>query len=830
MRDHLRVSGFRGLLRVVTVAGVAPMMAACGGGDLPSPTQAKPLPPTKVEKTEAIAQQMLPPPTCLAKQRLTTLLAEGPLPPVPPDNISAALASLVPSGAKGDGIYGRIAPATVLIRSKEGMGSGVIINPDGWILTAYHVVKDARIEDFSITVEVEIGHLVKDGAKKGLMDRGEKRYKAVVHKADPVRDLAVLKITDPPKGLSHVKVAKGDVQPSDPITIVGHAGVGMLWGVKNGTVSNAGELGKNLSLLAMLECKSDTPTEECDQRKKARERALVDLSKFPAGVLIQSTVATTRGDSGGPVANADGEVVGIVSFSNTDRATGVAYSYHVHGSEIRQFLAEIPAKPAQIIPNPWCDGGFDSTLEDVDLDGKIDTLVSSQFGFSNEYRTELQRRAIMIDLDQNQFASGKSAASEDNPFDAEVIILYVDGVYYTYYDSDNDGRFDELLVDTDGYGSPKTAWKIAADGSLEKDDVSKWRSVVRAEVFGEDGDLGRRLTRVGAVVLPNWVNDPSKRDKNSLPDPLWGGGRKGRLADFDRDGRADGVMLSAAFSQGILFDADQNSLGGHGLQDNIQGLLNSGGVDAEFSFVEQGTNRWAWYDTDNDGKFDLALHAAGSELQLGIASSAWTVDASGKATAQPAHVGRRLIRPGLVKGSDGNKLSRMTRMFPTAAANDGLGSLPDPRASSRFSNYYFLDVKGWPRAIAVNESLSSRAILIDVDRNTKFDASKRQPDVEGAVTGGGFDAEFAEFSYAGMTWAFYDTDDDGTFDLVLFTDDIQKTQVQQAFRLNAAGALELDPSAAGGKWVRWQAFQKKPIGAIFKKLSKDYFNPKFIDE
>ena len=46
----------------------------------------------------------------------------------------------------------------------------------------------------------------------------------------------------------------------------------------------------------------------------------------------------------------------------------------------------------------------------MDLDGKIDTLVSSQFGFSNEYRPQLQRRAIMLDLDQNRFGGQPAQA------------------------------------------------------------------------------------------------------------------------------------------------------------------------------------------------------------------------------------------------------------------------------------------------------------------------------------------------------------------------------------------------------------------------------------
>src|SRR6185436_7293937 len=170
--------------------------------------------------------KITPPTMCLARERLTTLLAEGPLPPVPPDNVQGKLASLSTGAKDADSkdLYSKVAPATVLIRAGDGMGTGVIIDPAGWVLTAYHVVRDVKADDFTIKVNVEIGALGKDGPQKGLMQRGEKRYEAVVHKADPSRDLAVLKITDPPPNLPAVKVAKGDVRPADPITVVGHAG------------------------------------------------------------------------------------------------------------------------------------------------------------------------------------------------------------------------------------------------------------------------------------------------------------------------------------------------------------------------------------------------------------------------------------------------------------------------------------------------------------------------------------------------------------------------------------------------------------------------------
>src|SRR5262249_6514399 len=161
-------------------------------------------------------------------------------------------------------------------------------------------------------------------------------------------------------------------------------------------------------------------------------------------------------------------------------------------------------------------------------------------------------------------------------------------------------------VDDKGMGGPSVAWKIDADGSMTKDDIVKWRNDLRSDVFSSD-TIRKRLDRIGPVVLPRWMMEPRGKDASAaLPEPVSGGGNRARLLGLDRDGRPGGVLLNASFSQGILLDADQDSLGELRLDDNPQALLNSHGVRAEFSLVEQGAHRWAYYDTNKDGKFDLA--------------------------------------------------------------------------------------------------------------------------------------------------------------------------------------------------------------------------------
>jgi serine protease Do len=154
----------------------------------------------------------------------------------------------------------------------HGLGSGFIISPDGTILTNAHVVKDAS----EVTVK--------------LTDRRE--YRAKVLGVDPKTDIAVLKIDA--RNLPVVKI--GDVKALRPGEWV--AAIGSPFGFDNtvtvGVVS-------------------------------AKGRSLPDDSSVP---FIQTDVAVNPGNSGGPLFNGRGEVVGINSqiYSRSGGYQGVSFA------------------------------------------------------------------------------------------------------------------------------------------------------------------------------------------------------------------------------------------------------------------------------------------------------------------------------------------------------------------------------------------------------------------------------------------------------------------------------------------------------------------------
>ncbi len=817
------------------VLGIATLVAWTACASTAEPTT--PPPPKASAKSQPprdAAHDLLtsaPPSICPGQQRLISFLTEADTPAAPaPATASSASAGHEHEHEKevaSKDLYGTVAPATVIVRTENGMGTGIIVDKDGWVLTAYHVVKADRKDDFTIKASVELGAIAKEGALKGVMQRNEKTYEAVVYKVDAGHDLALMKLTDPPPNLPTVHVAHHDVKPGEPISLVGNAGIGMLWAVKTGTVSSAGALDKSLASLVMLECTPGMPEDDCASRKKAREHAVADMAAMPAGVMIQSTIPATRGDSGGPVVDGAGDLVGMVSFTKTDTTTSVVYSYHVHISEIRTFLSHRPAKPAQVVPNPFCDGGEQAVLEDADLDGKVETLVTSHFAFDDRYfSSHSQRRAMLFDLDQDHFVKTAARAGERPTFDAEVAVLQSSEGSYIYYDTDGDNRFDILLFDKHGGGSPESVWRIAADGSLASEPAKKWRRNLEPDAF-KDASMGERLTKIGALAVPGWAYVTENAETEVLPDPLALGGRKATLVDLDYDGKPDAVSIKGAFSQAFLVDVDGNSLSKLKLEDDAAPLVKSAGLDAELAVVEQGDHRWVFYDTNGDDKLDLVLHGAGDDLALGVTSVAWKVDGKQR-VVQPEHVGRLLVRPALV-GAGAKRLKNLSRFYATAS-DDGLGSLPNPITSVRYGRFSYMALKSWPRTVASAGSWQSSALLLDVDRNTKIDPKEKTPDAGRAVTAGSFDAEFAQLSSGQARWAYYDTDDDGAFDFVLFASGERSSDEQVAYRVTASGALQLDAAAAKGKWVRGSLFTKKPVlGAQLKRLAKDVFRAEQIE-
>ena len=190
-------------------------------------------------------------------------------------------------------IYKKVAPAVVMVSTKtvqsvngwfqqetEGMGSGFIINEEGYILTNYHVIDGAK----EVTVTLSDGREVT----------------ASVVNYDSDKDIAMIKINEEVKVPGVVELGNSDaLQPGEEVVAIGNP------------------LSKELS---------STLT-------KGIISALNRNVETQSGVstnLIQTDTAINAGNSGGPLINTKGQVIGINTLKASDGAEGIGFAIPIN--------------------------------------------------------------------------------------------------------------------------------------------------------------------------------------------------------------------------------------------------------------------------------------------------------------------------------------------------------------------------------------------------------------------------------------------------------------------------------------------------------------------
>ena len=192
----------------------------------------------------------------------------------------ATLVTLVPPAPAGAQVVGdvfrRVSPSVVVIRSRGRdvaesgqvrfgeVGSGVLISADGKVMTAAHVVQAMD----EINVEFIGGETVP----------------ARVVASEPAADLSLLQLDRVPAGVKVARLANSSaVRVGDQVLVVG-APYGLSYSLSVGYVS-------------------------------ARWAPNTVYRAFPLAEFLQTDATINTGNSGGPMFNLAGEVVGIVSHN-----------------------------------------------------------------------------------------------------------------------------------------------------------------------------------------------------------------------------------------------------------------------------------------------------------------------------------------------------------------------------------------------------------------------------------------------------------------------------------------------------------------------------------
>ncbi len=97
--------------------------------------------------------------------------------------------------------------------------------------------------------------------------------------------------------------------------------------------------------------------------------------------------------------------------------------------------------------------------------------------------------------------------------------------------------------------------------------------------------------------------------------------------------------------------------------------------------------------------------------------------------------------------------------------------------------------------------------MFDLDGDTKDLATKGADDFVRQQT---FDWEAAIVRSGRLAWAYYDTNGDGAYDLVLFTRDVKKGAVDAAYTLDKTGDKVTFTASAGASLVQPERVTKNP--------------------
>jgi S1-C subfamily serine protease len=175
-------------------------------------------------------------------------------------------------------------------QSATSLGSGFVVDKDGYIVTNYHVIQDAQ------DVEVNFS--------------GDDRVPAKVIGSDPSTDLAVLKIDAQARALTPLPLGNSDaVHVGDAVVAIGNP-FGLERSVTAGIVS-------------------------------ALQRDITAPNGYTIDKVIQTDAPINHGNSGGPLLNARGEVIGVNSQIESETGGNVGIGFAVPVNTVKEVVAQL---------------------------------------------------------------------------------------------------------------------------------------------------------------------------------------------------------------------------------------------------------------------------------------------------------------------------------------------------------------------------------------------------------------------------------------------------------------------------------------------------------
>jgi serine protease Do len=267
-----------------------------------------------------------------------------------------------------------------LVTRQRSTGSGVILSPDGYIVTNAHVVQGAR------RVQVRLSYPTVSKGREKSAPPHQDLMEAKVVGIDREADLAVIKVEQ--FGLDSAALGNSDALKQGQIVLAVGNPLGLENSVSMGVVSSAGR-----------QIKMDDPMS-----------------------YIQTDASINPGNSGGPLIDTDGKVVGINTFIYTQSggSEGIGFAIpsnlvrtvysqirkngHVHRGQIGVSVQSISPELAAGLRLPQ---DYGVLVNDVDPDGsageaglRVMDIIAAINGKNLYNAAELQRDLYRRELDE----------------------------------------------------------------------------------------------------------------------------------------------------------------------------------------------------------------------------------------------------------------------------------------------------------------------------------------------------------------------------------------------------------------------------------------------
>ncbi|QTY28173.1 trypsin-like peptidase domain-containing protein [Flavobacterium sp. CS20] len=261
-------------------------------------------------------------------------------------------------------------------KAVRGIGSGVIITPDGYIVTNYHVIKGAS------EVEITLNN--------------NKTYQAEVIGSAPDSDIALLKIDA--QDLDYISFGDSDhINLGEWVLAVGNP-FNLTSTVTAGIIS-------------------------------AKGRSL-DESNNMIQSFIQTDLAVNPGNSGGALVNAKGELIGINTAITSRTGSYVGYSFAIPSNNVKKIVEDL-IEYGNVQKAILGVRGTDITPENYkqfdDIQQTQGFYVAKVDNGSGAQKAGLQEKDVIIKLDDikiRKFSDLSGYISSKNPGD-RVLVTYI---------------------------------------------------------------------------------------------------------------------------------------------------------------------------------------------------------------------------------------------------------------------------------------------------------------------------------------------------------------------------------------------------------------------